>query len=82
MSNKKYIDCPTCNAPSLWSPENASRPFCSERCKLIDLGEWASGGYSIAEGQSTSDFSSSDDPSNQSGEGEPQTHQFSPMTKH
>jgi uncharacterized protein len=31
----------------LYSPENPARPFCSERCKLIDLGEWASEGYKV-----------------------------------
>jgi len=30
-----------------WTPESKYRPFCSERCKLIDLGEWASGGHAI-----------------------------------
>ena len=36
----KTIACPTCNAPVVWSPESRWRPFCSERCRLIDLGEW------------------------------------------
>ena len=40
--DKSQISCPTCGQKNTWSPENASRPFCSERCKLIDLGEWAS----------------------------------------
>jgi hypothetical protein len=31
-----------------WSDENHYRPFCSERCKLIDLGAWASDRYAIA----------------------------------
>ena len=35
------VNCPTCHAPVQWQPENAYRPFCSERCKLIDLGAWA-----------------------------------------
>lgn len=34
--------CPTCGKQNTWQPENAARPFCSERCKLIDLGDWAS----------------------------------------
>ena len=37
----KYVVCPTCNGPSLFSPANRFRPFCSERCKQIDLGAWA-----------------------------------------
>lgn len=35
------IICPTCKKPKTWVPENSFRPFCSERCKLIDLGAWA-----------------------------------------
>lgn len=37
----KKVACPTCNKVVEWRPENAWRPFCSERCKMIDLGEWA-----------------------------------------
>lgn len=36
------VPCPTCRKPVQWSTENPYRPFCSERCKLIDLGAWAS----------------------------------------
>lgn len=36
------VPCPTCNRPVAWSEESKWRPFCSERCKLIDLGAWAS----------------------------------------
>lgn len=32
--------CPTCERLVEWDPVNAFRPFCSERCKLIDLGAW------------------------------------------
>ena len=35
------VNCPTCHALVQWQPENEYRPFCSERCKLIDLGAWA-----------------------------------------
>lgn len=35
------VKCPTCQTPVAWQPENQYRPFCSERCKLIDLGAWA-----------------------------------------
>ena len=38
----KQITCPTCGKKDTWQPENAFRPFCTDRCKLIDLGEWAS----------------------------------------
>ncbi|MDA8444722.1 DNA gyrase inhibitor YacG [Paracidovorax valerianellae] len=38
----KYVTCPACRGKSLYSPSNPFRPFCSERCKQIDLGAWAS----------------------------------------
>jgi len=34
------MKCPTCGKPVEWK-ENPDRPFCSERCKLIDFGRWA-----------------------------------------
>ncbi len=34
------IKCPTCSRQVNWTPEETYKPFCSERCKLIDLGEW------------------------------------------
>ena len=40
------IICPVCKNITTWE-ENSFRPFCSERCKLIDLGAWASGEYRI-----------------------------------
>lgn len=40
------IICPTCKNTTTWE-ENPWRPFCSERCKLIDLGKWASEEYRI-----------------------------------
>lgn len=36
------VQCPTCGKPVTWSEASPFRPFCSERCKLIDLGAWAS----------------------------------------
>jgi len=40
------ITCPVCKNITTWE-ENPFRPFCSERCKLIDLGAWASEEYRI-----------------------------------
>lgn len=37
------VNCPNCQKPLIWSKQNEFRPFCCERCKLIDLGEWAAG---------------------------------------
>ena len=41
------VTCPTCGATVAWTPENRWRPFCSERCKLIDLGQWATEKYRV-----------------------------------
>lgn len=35
------VACPTCQKPVVWGPQSSARPFCSERCRLIDLGAWA-----------------------------------------
>ncbi len=43
----KKVACPTCGQKVEWRPENAWRPFCSERCKMIDLGEWADEKFKI-----------------------------------
>ena len=40
-------NCPTCKKTIEYSTKNNFRPFCSERCKLIDLGEWANETNSI-----------------------------------
>ena len=37
-----------CGQPAAFGPQNKWRPFCSERCKLVDLGQWASEGYRVA----------------------------------
>lgn len=44
----QILACPTCNQASRISTENPWRPFCSERCKLIDLGSWAAEEHRIA----------------------------------
>jgi uncharacterized protein len=41
------VTCPTCNAAVSWTAENRWKPFCSERCKLIDLGQWANEKYRV-----------------------------------
>ncbi len=49
------IKCPTCKKQVAWSKDNAFRPFCSERCQLIDLGAWADGSYAIPTKESPTD---------------------------
>lgn len=47
-SNPIKLNCPTCKKVVLWTEEYPHRPFCSDRCRLIDLGEWASESHKIA----------------------------------
>jgi len=41
------VKCPTCATSVVWSNKNRWRPFCSERCKMIDLGAWADESHHI-----------------------------------
>ena len=43
----RLVTCPQCKKQSEYSVNNAFRPFCSERCKMIDLGDWANENYKI-----------------------------------
>ncbi|HSN39450.1 MAG TPA: DNA gyrase inhibitor YacG [Burkholderiales bacterium] len=43
----RIVSCPQCGKNSKWDGTNPYRPFCSERCKLIDLGAWATESYRI-----------------------------------
>lgn len=42
MKIQTKIKCPTCGKPDTWTESNIHKPFCCDRCKMIDLGEWAS----------------------------------------
>lgn len=42
------IKCPMCRVPHTYDVTSAFRPFCSERCRLMDMGAWAQGSYAIA----------------------------------
>jgi endogenous inhibitor of DNA gyrase (YacG/DUF329 family) len=45
--NKRVVNCPRCGKPVVWDTANRFRPFCSERCRVIDLGAWATESYRI-----------------------------------
>jgi hypothetical protein len=45
----KTVSCPQCGGTSLYAPSNRFRPFCSERCKQLDLGSWASESFKLPE---------------------------------
>ena len=48
MTTPPLVACPTCSAPDECCPQSPSRPICSVRCKLIDLGAWAAEEHAIA----------------------------------
>lgn len=52
----RIVTCPTCGGDSIYSPANSYRPFCSQRCKQIDLGAWASENFRMAAETSPTDL--------------------------
>jgi endogenous inhibitor of DNA gyrase (YacG/DUF329 family) len=58
-SKKVKIRCPRCGADAVWEG-NPDRPFCSEKCRLVDLGRWASEDYRIA-GEKAGEDKNADD---------------------
>lgn len=42
------VPCPSCRQPTLFAPSNPWRPFCSARCKGVDLGAWANEDFRVA----------------------------------
>ena len=47
MALPRIVRCPQCGKPVEWTQDSKFRPFCSQRCKAIDLGAWASESYRI-----------------------------------
>jgi len=62
------IRCPICHKETEWAESNPFRPFCSERCKLTDLGEWASGKRAIPADHLSSEKAEDDEEPNQDNE--------------
>lgn len=54
------VKCPTCEKAVAWVASSKFRPFCSDRCRLIDLGEWADGKRSIPSDADHDDVTESD----------------------
>lgn len=46
--NSRTVNCPRCGTAVRWDTTSPFRPFCSERCKMIDLGAWANEEYRVA----------------------------------
>jgi uncharacterized protein len=53
----RTVACPQCAAPVEWSPTSRWRPFCSERCRMMDVAAWASEAYRIPVEDATEDES-------------------------
>jgi len=70
----RLVACPHCKTETQWSSENDFRPFCSERCKLQDLGAWfleersIKGSISIANGLDLNEIDLADLPGEMSDE--------------
>ena len=47
QAGKRVVSCPTCSKPVVWEAQSRFRPFCCARCKLIDLGQWATEQYRV-----------------------------------
>ena len=47
MAEPRIVACPRCGNAVPWTPASRWRPFCSERCKVIDLGDWAAERFRI-----------------------------------
>jgi endogenous inhibitor of DNA gyrase (YacG/DUF329 family) len=58
----RIVTCPHCGKPAEWSPANRFRPFCSERCRVIDLGAWATESYRIPVQENKDDVESDAEP--------------------
>lgn len=54
------VKCPTCQDDVIWQTKSEFRPFCSKRCQLIDLGEWASESNRIGQSPQVSEISEAD----------------------
>jgi len=52
---QRTVNCPQCGKSVVWNQDNLFRPFCSERCKTMDLGQWATESYRIPESEQSID---------------------------
>lgn len=62
MTNElKTVRCPICRKQFEWDSKPDSRPFCSERCRLIDLGDWFEEKHRIPDASPADPFLPPDD---------------------
>jgi endogenous inhibitor of DNA gyrase (YacG/DUF329 family) len=58
MASAPIVTCPHCGKAHPYDTTNPYRPFCCERCKMIDLGKWANEDYRVAVAEEAQDFQS------------------------
>ncbi|MDO8414552.1 MAG: DNA gyrase inhibitor YacG [Gallionellaceae bacterium] len=58
MKKPAVVLCPQCSREVVWNEDSPYRPFCSERCKMIDLGQWATESYRIPQADEDNEESS------------------------
>lgn len=58
----RNVNCPSCGDTVVWGPDSPYRPFCSKRCKLVDLGAWATEKYRVAKPHNETDEDAMRDP--------------------
>jgi endogenous inhibitor of DNA gyrase (YacG/DUF329 family) len=58
------VRCPTCQRELAWSEQFPWRPFCSERCKMVDLGAWFAETRGIAADEGSGEFPAEPAPEN------------------
>jgi endogenous inhibitor of DNA gyrase (YacG/DUF329 family) len=59
-SAAKVVPCPTCGGDSVYAQSNIYRPFCSNRCKNVDLGAWANEDFRMATNTPAEDLQDDD----------------------
>lgn len=74
VGSAPIVNCPQCGEATEFSAANRYRPFCSERCRLIDLGAWASDRYRVAGDPMDSDVLGSDPDDRGRPDGDPRGH--------
>lgn len=47
QNKHRIVRCPNCGGDSVYAASNPARPFCSERCKNMDFGAWASENFRV-----------------------------------
>jgi endogenous inhibitor of DNA gyrase (YacG/DUF329 family) len=61
LQSVRTVACPRCGKKAAFNPDNKWRPFCSERCRTIDLGKWAAEDYRVPQEEKPEDEQSKEE---------------------